>query len=312
VFNRHACNIKGSEGDRLDRLESMAVFVDIVATGSLAAAAEQRGLSPSMVGKHLRFLEEHFGAQLLQRTTRRQRLTESGELFLERCREILSQIEQAKEDAQAPSKSPSGLLRVSAPISFGVTQLSPALPEFLSNYENVRIDLTLTDAPIDPVSHNVDVAFRIGPLADSWLIARPLTPYWMVVCASPNYLAKHGTPALPQELKKHVCLGHTRWGLRHAWHFDGPEGLVDVPLDYRMRIDNGPALREAARSGAGIIMQPRMLVSEDIRSGKLKQLLTNYKVHPRPFYLVHARNRKLPAKVRSFVEFAMKRFCQKE
>jgi DNA-binding transcriptional LysR family regulator len=289
----------------------MAVFVDIVATGSLAAAAEQRGLSPSMVGKHLRFLEDHFGVQLLQRTTRRQRLTESGELVLERCREILDRIEQIKEDALEPTKTPSGLLRISAPISFGVSQLSPALSEFLSTYKNVRVDLVLADTPIDLISHNVDVAFRIGPLEDSSLIARPLTPYWMVVCASPQYLAQHGTPVLPQDLKKHDCLGHTRWGLRHAWHFVGPEGQIDVPLDYRIRIDNGPALREAARAGAGIIMQPRMLVSEDIRSGRLKPLLTKYKVQPRPFYLVHARNKKLPAKTRTFVEFAIKRFSQK-
>lgn len=292
----------------MDRLESMSVFVDIVSTGSLAAAAERRGLSPSMVAKHLNFLEDYLGVQLLQRTTRRQRLTESGELFLERCREILNRVDQTNEDVLKSSKGPSGLLRISSPISFGVTQLSPALPDFLAKHTNIRIDLVLTDAPIDPVGHNVDIAFRIGPLSDSWLVARKLPPYWMMVCASPEYLKRRGVPAIPSDLRNHDCLGHTRWGLRHAWHFEGPKGMIDVPLEYKIRIDNGPALREAALAGAGIIMQPQLLVKEDIRAGRLKALLTNYTIHPRPFYLVHVKDRKPSAKIRAFIEFAMRSF----
>jgi len=292
----------------MDRLESMAVFVDIISEGSLASAAEKRGLSPSMIAKHLNFLEDTLGVQLLQRTTRRQRLTESGELFLEKCREILNLVAQTGEEVSKSAKGPSGLLRISAPISFGVTQLSPALPHFLATYTNIRIDLVLTDAPIDPISQNVDVAFRIGPLADSWLVAKKLPPYWMMVCASPEYLKRRGVPIIPNDLKVHDCLGHTRWGLRHAWHFEGPKGMIDVPLEYKIRIDNGPALREAALAGAGIIMQPRFLVKEDIKAGRLKPLLTSYAIHPRPFYLVHVKDHKPSAKIRAFIEFAMKSF----
>jgi len=259
----------------------------------------------------LKFLEENLGTKLLQRTTRRQRLTESGELFLERCREILNRVDQTAEDILKPTLGPSGLLKISAPISFGVTQLSPALSDFLSTHKNIRIDLNLTDAPIDPVGNNVDIAFRIGPLADSWLVAKKLSSYWMTVCASPEYLKRRGTPLTPEELKNHDCLGHTRWGLKHAWHFEGAKGLIDVPLDYKIRIDNGSALREAALAGAGIIMQPRFLVKEDIKAGRLKELLSKYKVHPRPFYLVHVKDQNPPAKVKAFIEFATKQFTTK-
>jgi len=290
----------------MDKLESMAVFIDIISTGSLVATAEKRGLSPSMVAKHLNFLEDYFGTRLIQRTTRKQRITESGEICLERCRDILKYIEKTSEDITKFSKGPSGLLRLSSPISFGVTQLSPALSKFLDMYPNIRVDLKLTDAPIDPIAHDVDVAFRIGPLSDSELVAKKLSPYQMVVCASAEYLKRKGIPKHPLDLKDHDCLGHTRWGLRHAWHFQGAAGQVNVPLDYRIRIDHGPALRQAAISGAGIIMQPKILVKDDIKSGLLTPLLTEYKITPRPFYLVHVKDRKQSPKVRAFIDFAIK------
>jgi DNA-binding transcriptional LysR family regulator len=295
----------------MDRLESMAVFVDVVAAGSLAAAAEKRGLSPSMVGKHLRSLEARLGVRLLQRTTRQQRLTEAGTLYLERCREILAQVAGAEDDAATLNSEPSGLLRVSAPISFGVTRLAPVCARFLATYSKVALELVLTDAPLELVGDGIDVAFRIGPLPDSSLIARPLVSYYrMVVCAAPSYLARRGAPASPPDLQGHDCLGHTRWGLRHAWRFESPEGSIEVPLGYRLRIDNGPALREAALAGAGIILQPLALVGEDIAAGRLQQLLENYKAHGRDFYLLHAKDRSAPAKRRAFVDFALAQFAK--
>ena len=293
----------------MDRLESMAVFVEVVAAGSLAAAAERRGLSPSMVGKHLRALEERLDVRLLQRTTRRQRLTQAGELFLDRCREILSRVDAAEDDTSALRGEPVGLLRISAPISFGVTQLAPAMAGFLAAHPRVEVELLLTDAPVEPVGEGVDAAFRIGPLADSWLVARPLVQYYrMVVCAAPAYLAGRAAPVTPHDLSRHDCLGHTRWGLRHAWRFEGPEGPIEVPLDYRLRIDNGPGLREAALAGAGIILQPHALVGDDIAAGRLQRLLPGYRARGRSFFLVHTQDRAAPAKLRAFVDFAIQRF----
>lgn len=295
----------------MDRLESMAVFVDVVNAGSLVAAGERRGLSPSMVGKHLRALEARLGVRLLHRTTRRQHLTEAGELFLERCHEILRQFDAAEDDTSTLRGEPVGLLRVSAPVSFGVTRMAPALAAFLAEYPRVDVELTVTDAPVDPIGDGVDVAFRVGPLAESSLIVRPLIQYYqMIVCAAPPYLARRGVPATPQDLLQHDCLGHTRWGLRHLWRFNDETGPIEVPVRYRMRIDNGLALREAALSGAGIILQPHALVADDIAAGRLRPLLTEYTTGGRQLYLVYAPDRAAPAKCRAFVDFAVKRFTR--
>nr|WP_199042805.1 LysR family transcriptional regulator [Dyella sp. ASV24] len=293
----------------MDRFESMTVFVEIVRTGSLTATADKLGLSPSMVGKHLNTLEARLGTKLLHRTTRRHQLTEAGALYFERCRDILDRVEAADDDATALRGDPSGQLRIAAPISFGVTQLAPAMATFQAKYPGVDIELVLTDAPVDPVGDGVDLAFRIGPLADSSLVARSLPPYYrMVVCASPDYLARRGTPMTPDDLLTHDCLGHTRWGPRHAWRFEGPDGPHEVPVTYRLRVDNGPALREAALAGGGIILQPLGLVKTDLETGRLRRLLEGYSARGRDFYLLYARDVELPAKLRAFVEFALDHF----
>ncbi|WP_199032233.1 LysR family transcriptional regulator [Ralstonia sp. ASV6] len=294
----------------MDSLESMSVFVEIVNTGSLTTAAERLGLSSSMVGKHLNALEARLGVKLLHRTTRRHQLTEAGALYLERCRDILERVKAAHDDASALRGNPAGKLRIAAPISFGVTQLAPAVARFLAHHPGIDIELMLTDAPVDPVGDGVDLAFRVGPLVDSSLIARPLPSYYrMVVCAAPDYLARRGMPTVPHDLLSHDCLGHTRWGPSHAWRFDGPDGPIEVPVSYRLRIDNGPALREAALAGGGIIRQPFGLVKNDLETGRLRLLLADYRSHGRDFYLLYARDTVAPAKVRAFMEFALEHFA---
>jgi DNA-binding transcriptional LysR family regulator len=293
----------------MDRLEGMEVFVAVVEAGSLFAAAQRLGLSPTMVGKHLRGLERRLGVRLLNRTTRRQSLTEAGELFLARCRSVLRDVAEA-EDAVASSRgAPAGLLRLSAPISFGVARLAPALPDFMAQHPKVEVELSLSDARIDAIGEGFDAAFRVGPLPDSGLIARPLAPYRMIVCAAPAYLAAHGAPATPLDLPDHACLGLTHWGLRHAWRFDGPDGGIEVPIQYRLRIDSGPALRAAALAGAGVIRQPEALVGEDVAAGRLTALLTGYDLPARPMYLVYPPDRTPTAKLRAFVDFALARFA---
>jgi len=294
----------------MDRLESMAVFVEIIESGSLVAAAERLGLSPSMVGKHLNAIEDRLGIRLLQRTTRRQHLTEAGALYLERCRDVLSRYAEAEEEASTVRSEPAGQLRISAPISFGVVQLAPAVAQFIIRHPRVTVDLRLTDTPVDLVGDGVDAAFCVGPLQETWLVARSLPSFYdMIVCASPAYLSSRSTPRSPHDLAHHDCLGHTRWGLRHAWRFEGPEGPVEVPLTYRLRIDNGPALREAALEGAGVILQPQGLVATDIAAGRLCRLLPDYRARGRDFYLVHSRDRAAPAKLRAFIDFAVSHFA---
>ena len=293
----------------MDRLESMEVFVAVVEAKSLSAAAQRLGLSATMVGKHLRELERRLGVRLLNRTTRRQNLTEAGELFLERCRAVLREVAEAEDAVAAARGAPAGLLRIGAPISFGVARLAPALSAFLAAHPKVEVELSLSDARTDAIGEGFDAAFRVGPLPDSNLIARPLAPYRMIVCAAPAYLAARGSPQTPQDLAAHACLGLTHWGLRHAWRFDGPDGGVEIPIQYRLRIDNGPALRAAALAGAGIIRQPEALVGEDVAAGRLTALLPGYDLPARPMYLVYPPDRTPTAKLKAFVDFALARFA---
>jgi len=292
----------------MDRLESMSVFVEVVEAGGITAAAQRRGLSATMVGKHLRALEGRLGVRLLQRTTRRQHLTEAGALFLDRCRSILNDVAQAEDATAATKGAASGLLRIAAPISFGVTRLSPAVADFLMAHPAVQAELSLSDRQADPIGEGFDAAFRVGPLADSRLIARTLAPYEMVVCAAPAYLERRGVPRIPDDLPAHDCLGLAHWGLRHAWRFDGSDGGIEIPLDYRLRIDSGPALRAAAVAGAGIILQPLALVGDDLAAGRLVRLLADHPTRTRPMYLVYAPDREPPAKLRAFIDFALARF----
>lgn len=293
----------------MDRLESMHVFVTVVEAEGLSAAAQRLGLSATMVGKHVRELERRLGVRLLNRTTRRQSLTEAGELFLDRSRQVLRQVAEAEDAVAAARGAPAGLLRIGAPISFGVARLAPALADFLAAHPRVDVEVSLSDSLSDTIGEGFDALFRVGPLPDSGLIARPLAPYRMVVCAAPAYLAAHGTPATPQDLAAHTCLGLTHWGLRHVWRFDGPEGGVEVPIAYRLRIDSGPALRAAALAGAGIIRQPEALVGEDVAEGRLTALLPGYDLPARPMYLVYPPDRTPTAKLKAFVDFALARFA---
>jgi DNA-binding transcriptional LysR family regulator len=295
----------------MDRFESMAVFVEVVEAGGLSAAAQRRGLSPTMVGKHLRALETRLGVRLLHRTTRRQHLTEAGELYLDRCRALLSQVAEAEDAAAAVRGAPAGLLRIGAPTSFGVARLAPALADFLAAHPRIEAELVLADRPADPVGDGLDLAFRVGPLPDSGLIARTLQPYRVVLCAAPDYLARRGVPAAPHDLAAHDCLGLTHWGRRYPWRFNGPDGGVEVEVRFRLRIDNGPALREAALAGAGVILQPLALVEDDLAAGRLVRLLPDYETRTRPMYLLHAPDRDAPAKLRAFVAFAVERFGAK-
>lgn len=289
----------------------MAVFVEVVAGGSLATAAERLGMSPTMAGKHLNSLEASLGVTLLHRTTRRHRLTEAGALYLERCRDILARVAAAGDAASSLRGEPVGLLRIGAPQSFGITRLASALPGFLRRYPGVRVELVLADASIDMLRDGLDVAFCVGPLADSSLVARRLPAFYqMVVCAAPSYLAERGVPATPLDLLSHDCLGHTRWGPRYPWTFHAPDGPVEVPVTYKLRIDSGLALREAALAGGGVILQPLSLVKDDLESGRLVKLFADFQLRGRDLYLLYARDPSSPMKVQAFIDFALTYFSE--
>src|SRR5579863_2836418 len=253
----------------MDRFTSMGIFVKAVELGSFSAAADVLSMSPQLVGKHVGMLEQHLNVRLLNRTTRRQSLTDFGRTFYERARNILAEVEAAEDLAAETRIAPRGRLRVNAPVTFGVHALAPSLPEYLKVCPEISIELRLSNRFVDVTDEGYDLVFRVGELADSGLIARALTPYRLILCAAPSYLAAREPLRTPMDLQRQDCLGFTYGVLRTHWDFDGPDGRVSVPLSSRIMMDNGEALLTAALAGLGIMLQPTEIVLPEIAAGRL-------------------------------------------
>lgn len=293
----------------VDTLASMAMFVQVVDTGSFAAAAEATGVSPTMAGKHIRAIEERLGARVLHRTTRRQQLTEVGRLYYERCKLVLADVELAERSALELQATPRGRLRITAPMSFGSRRLTPAITDYLQRYPEVNVELSLDNRVYDLVSEGFELGIRIGAVDDPQLVARPLQPYRMLMAASPNYLARHGTPERPEDLSRHTCLGLSNWRKRDQWRLLGPAGDErDVPVRGRLATDHGDALRMAALHDAGIVLQPEVLLADDLAEGRLVAVLPGWAPPSTPMHLLYAQDRRPTAKLRSMIEFLLERF----
>lgn len=294
----------------MDRLTSMAAFVTAAESGSYARAAERLGLSPQMVAKHVAALELRLGARLLNRTTRRQSLTELGSAYYERCKHILNETQAADSLAQVMNDLPRGKLRISAPVTFGVCSLMPFVTGFLREHPQVEIDLQLTDRFVDLVEEGVEVAFRIGPLVTSGMTARPLAPYRLLACASPQYLVERGVPQVPADLQHHECLGYAYWSrpADREWVFQQGPRIERVPVSSRLHVNESNALLSAALDGFGIVLGSDALLEPALRSGALIQVLADYEAPSRPMHLLYTANRQRTAKLRRFVEAAVERF----
>jgi len=293
----------------MDRLTSMAVFAKAVEAGSFAAAAEALGLSAPMVGKHIRFLEDRLGAQLLARTTRRQSLTEFGRAFYERCRIVLAEAEAAEALAEDLRAAPRGRLRINAPVTFGADELVPMVARYLRANPEVSIEVTLSDRIVDLVEEGYEAVIRVALLPDSSLVARRLRPYRLVVCAAPAYLAERGVPARPEDLENHECIGFAHWAPRGEWEFRDAEGATSrVQVGGRVSINSGQALRRAALEGLGIILQPEGLLRDDLAAGRLVRVLPGYTPPSRPMHILFAPDRRPTPKLRSFIDAVVEEF----
>lgn len=292
----------------MDRLASMAIFVKAIDLGSFSAAADALGLSPQLVGKHVLALENHLGVRLINRTTRRQHVTEIGKQYYERSHYILAEVEAAEALAEETRMVPRGTLRISAPVTFGIHALAPRLPTFMNTYPEVSVELALSNRLVDVIDEGYDAVFRVGDLSDSGLIARRLGPYRLGVCASPNYLKERGIPLTPADLAEHECLIFSHTGLRTHWSFIGPKGPITIPISGKLTMDSGEALLAAAVAGHGVILQPMELLRAGIQSGLLVPLLPGYHVPTRQFHVLHAPDRRVTPKLRSFLDFAAAQF----
>lgn len=295
----------------MDRLTQMATFVKTVELGSFSAAAEDLNLSPQLVGKQVKMLEQHLGVSLLHRTTRRQSLTDFGRAFYPRAKLILADMQSAENLAALTRGTPSGRLRINAPVTFGIRTLSPRLLEYMVRYPQVSVDLTLSNELVDIVDDGYDAVFRIGELESSGLKALPLEPYQMVLCAAPSYLARRPPIINPWDLQQQECLGFTYSDGRSHWSFDSPEGRIDVPITSKLTINQGDPLLAAAVAGLGVVLQPIELVSDALRDGTLVRLLPQYPVPDTAMHILYAPDRRMTPKLRSFLEFAREAFGQR-
>jgi len=295
----------------MDRLQSMDVFVRVAERGGFSAVAKELGISATMVGKHIRFLEERLGLRLLNRTTRRQSLTEAGAAYVERCGRLLSEVADAESSVLNLRRTARGVLRVTSPVTFGSQCLVPALADYLDRNPEVSIELTLNDRAVDLVEEGFEAAVRIGNLDDSSLIACPLQPYRTLICASPAYLARHGTPKVPADLSRHNCLGFMYWDRRSRWRLIGKTGEATVRVRGNFTVNHGQALRAAALAGIGIVMQPEILFSEDLAAGRLIRVLPRFEPPSRPMHLVYLPDRHPTPRLRSFIDFMVEQFGAK-
>ncbi|MCO8161969.1 LysR family transcriptional regulator [Pseudomonas sp. 21LCFQ010] len=296
----------------MDLFQAMSVFVKVVESGSMTAAARECAISTTMVGNHLRALEQRLGVSLLKRTTRRQRLTEFGEAYYQRCVEVLGLVVDSEQLAEQALGEPLGTLRITAPLTFGSERLAPALSEFSRRYPQIRLDVVLTNQRMDLLDHGFDVGIRMGELAASTrLIARPLQDYTLTICAAPQYLARRGTPRHPQDLQQHDCLafaylaGDDWSSTEKHWRLNGPDGEVSVPVNGPLMINSSAGLYQAAKAGMGIVMLPDALVEQDLQEGRLMALLPEYRLPGRPMHLIYPQDRYRLPKLRSFVEYAL-------
>lgn len=294
----------------MEHLSDIAVFVRVVEAGSFTAAADKLGLSQSAVSKSVNRLEERMGTRLLNRSTRKLSLTEAGAALHERGRRALNEIEDAELEIARLQTEPRGVLRVNAPMSFGILHVAPLVPLFLERYPELTIDLQLDDRLTDLVEEGFDCAIRIKALDASSLVAKRLGPCRQVICAAPEYLRRHGIPQTPQELKDHAVLTYTNRASPGEWELRGKNGeRIKVQTSGRLQSNNGLALRESALLGLGMLISPTFYIGDALKQRRLVPVMTDYTVVPDlDIHAVYPERRHLSPKVRAFVDFVAERF----
>ncbi|MFP4251956.1 MAG: LysR family transcriptional regulator [Guyparkeria sp.] len=294
----------------MDRFTALSTFVCVADTGTISAAAGRLGIAKSAVSRRLRELENHLGVELVHRTTRHLALTPSGEAFYHRATRLLADLDEAEEAVSREHGELSGVLRIAAPLSFGLLHLQPAITAFMNAHPGVSFDLDLDDHEVDLVADGYDLGIRLASLPDSTLIARKLAPIRNLAVASPDYLARNGTPQHPAELADHDCLIYSNVPETRVWGYTDTQGRwQSVQGRRRLRVNNGDFLREAAIRGAGIVIEPTFLLHRAITEGQLAPILTDVPWPEIGAYAVYPQTRHLSARVRAFIDFLVQRFA---
>lgn len=296
----------------MGKFKEISTFVEVVARGSLSAAARAEGIAPAMIGRRLDALEARLGIKLLQRTTRKLVLTDEGAGFLEDCQRILSELDEAEAAVSERSMHASGHLLVSAPAGFGRQHVAPLLPSFLAEHRDVTINLNLNDRVVDVVGEGVDVAIRIASLSDSNLVGVKLADNHRVVVATPAYLKRHGTPHTLADLARHNCLAISSEGSQRGWTFLDNGKPVTLKVGGNMVCNDGAVLHAWALAGKGLAWRSMWEVGAQIASGELRTVLDGYAAPGNDIYAVFAQRRHLPVRIRAFVDFLRRTYALPE
>ncbi len=291
----------------MDKFQELKVFAAVAETGGFAKAASRLNSSPPAVTRAIAGLEERLGVVLFARTTRRVHLTEKGRLFLERARALLSGLDAAEREAAGEGSVPSGQLSMTAPVMMGRTILPAIVTAFLNAHPRVTAKVVLLDRTVNLVEEGLDLAVRVGRLPDSSLIARPVGEVRRLLVASPGYVAKHGKPRAPTDLKQHAVIAFTGLMPGREWTYQGEKVVSRVTLGSRFEVNDASAAIAAVEAGEGIANMLSYMVAQQIRDGRLVPILERFALPPVPVQLVYPESRIVAAKVRSFVDFAAPR-----
>lgn len=289
----------------MDRMTSIATFVKIAEAGGFAAAARRLGVSPSTVTTQIQDLEDRLGVRLLNRSTRKVSLTEIGKAYYERCMQVLADMDEADGAVRAMQSKPRGTLHLNVSLSIPVL-LAPVVAEFTSLYPDVNVSLVMSDRMVDLVEEGIDLAITTQPMPNSNLIMRRIGSFRLLVCGSPDYFAQHGVPRTPNDLTGHNCMKYTfaSWG--NEWRFKSPEGERAIHVAGNMEANSVNALKYAAALGQGLILAPEFLVADEIKTGKLVAVLTEFAAPELPIHAVYPHRQHLSTNVRSFLDLLAK------
>lgn len=292
----------------MDKFQEMRAFAAVADAGSFVRAADELGLSKTAVSRLVGHLETRLGVRLLHRTTRRLSVTPEGEVFHERCRQLLDGVAEAEAELSTHAGEAIGRLRVNVPVTFGLLHLAPLWPAFMALHPNVELDVTLSDRLVDLVDEGYDLAVRIARLQVSSLVSRQLTSTRLILCASPDYLRRHGTPAHPSALARHAVIAYSLLAMGEQWEFAGPDGPVTVKITPRMRTNSGDTCCAAALQHQGLVLQPSFLVGPHLATGALVEVLPAFRSIALGVYAVYPTRRHLTQRVRAMVDFLVDAF----
>jgi DNA-binding transcriptional LysR family regulator len=297
------------EGKAMDTLEGLKTVIAVVETSSFTAASERAGMSKSLVSKYVGEVERQLGVRLFNRTTRRLALTDAGRLYYEQALLLIEQYNNMIDNVTGEKSDPRGLLRVSAPVTFGEMKLAPLIPHFTALYPDLNIEIVLSNSAVDMLEEGVDVRLRIGGVDDSNMIARHLKTFPLILCASSNYIGRYGAPQTPEELRSHTCIIDSNFRVGKQWPFISPQGVSStINVTSVVAVNSPKAVLEIAIASGGIAMIPEFIVEDAIKNNQLVPILADHTTLEFSLFAIYPHRKYVAKKVRCFIDFMIEQF----